>query len=141
MFLPDVDVLLALLFDAHKHHPVARAWFDGVEHSSCVVCRMTQSALLRLSSNPALFGEEALRLSEAWACYDALMDDPRIEYGMEPVGIEHRWRRLTASPSYSPKVWTDAYLVAFAVTGDLQLVTFDTSLGSMARENVSVLSV
>ena len=125
MFLPDVNVLLALAFEAHAHHSVAAEWFGGVD--KCAVCRVTQSAFLRLASNPSLFGEEALSLSESWSCYDSLMQDERFDFALEPLGLEQLWRRLTMIDSYSPKVWTNRYLAAFAITGSLILVSFDTA--------------
>lgn len=136
--LPDVNVLLALAFEAHEHHEAAKAWFSAAE--ACVVCRMTQSAFLRLASNPALFGEEALTLSDAWACWDALMEDERIGYRLEPVGLEHIWRRLTMGDSYSPKVWNDRYLAAFAVADSLTLVTFDKALAAVPDLDVRILT-
>jgi len=30
MLLPDVNVLLALTFDSHIHHPAAKKWFDAL---------------------------------------------------------------------------------------------------------------
>ncbi len=139
MFLPDVNVLLALIFEAHVHHPPAREWFEMVPDNSSMMCRMTQTALLRLASNPVLFGEEALRLSEAWVCYDSLMDDPRFEYALEPLGLDHVWKRLTTTESYSLKVWNDAYLAAFALAGELTLVTFDKSFRSMPDLELQLL--
>lgn len=139
MFLPDVNLLLALMSEAHGHHPSARAWFDMIPDNSSMVCRMTQTALLRLASNPALFGKDALRLSEAWACYDSLMDDPRFEYALEPLGLDHLWRRLTTTRSYSPKVWNDAYLAAFAMAGALTLVTFDKAFRSVPDLEIQLL--
>ena len=130
MFLPDVNVLLALAFEAHAHHVAAAEWFRIVDE--CVVCRMTQSAFLRLASNPALFGEEALTLSDAWSCFDSLMQDERFVFTLEPLGLEQLWRRLTMTNSYSPKVWNDRYLAAFAMTGSLTLVTFDTAFNTIA---------
>ena len=32
MLLPDVNVWLALAFDSHVHHPVAKQWFDGLSN-------------------------------------------------------------------------------------------------------------
>jgi predicted nucleic acid-binding protein len=43
----------------------------------------------------------------------------------EPENTESQWRALTQNQTYSPHVWNDAYLAAFAVAGGLQLVTFD----------------
>ena len=131
VFLPDVNVLLALVFEAHQHHVVARTWIEGVDEAgACRVCRVTQSGLLRLSSNPALFADEALTLSQAWNAYDTLMEDERFSFSPEPLGLEHLWRRFSAAEAYSPKVWTDRYLAAFAVAGDLALVTLDRALGT-----------
>ena len=139
MFLPDVNVLLALVFEAHQHHLAASEWFQNVPDSSSVVCRMTQTALLRLASNPAWFGDDALRLSEAWVCYDSLMDDPRFDFALEPVGLDHLWRRLTTTRSYSLKVWNDAYLAGFAMAGGLTVVTFDRGFGSIPDLDLQLL--
>jgi toxin-antitoxin system PIN domain toxin len=129
MFLPDVNVLLALAFEAHEHHPVAKRWFQTVD--ACATCRMTQSAFLRLATNPALFGSEALTLAEAWSCYDALAEDERFSYALEPLGLEHLWRRLTMAQTYSPKFWNDRYLASFAMAGGMTLVSFDTAFRSI----------
>jgi len=131
MFLPDVNVLLALAFDAHQHHPLAVRWLDSVAEGEA--CRVTQSGFLRLASNPALFGDEALTLSQAWSCYDRLNEDTRFEFTLEPVGLDHYWRRLTLADSYSPKVWTDRYLAAFAIAGGLCMTTFDAAFASLAE--------
>ena len=139
MFLPDVNVLPALAFDAHQHHPFAVRWLDSVGDGEVRLCRVTQSGFLRLASNPALFGDEALTLSEAWSCYDRLTEDTRFEFGLEPVGLEHYWRRMTRADSYSPKVWTDRYLAAFAITGELCVVTFDGAFASLAEIQSVVL--
>lgn len=137
MVLPEVNVLLALAFEAHQHHPVAKRWFAEAEE--CVLCRMTQSAFLRLASNSALFGEEALTLSDAWSCYDALSLDERFTFAPEPLGLEHMWRRLTMISAFSPKVWNDRYLAAFALTSGAQLVTFDRGFAAVAELSVRVL--
>jgi uncharacterized protein len=138
MFLPDVKVLLALAFEAHQYHISAREWFDTAD--SCLLCRMTQSAFLRLATSPAVFGDEALSLSDAWSCYDSLASDERLTFSLEPVGIEHAWRRLTMLCTYSPKVWNDRYLAAFAITGEATLVSFDTAFRSIPRLEALILS-
>jgi uncharacterized protein len=125
MLLPDINVWLALSFEAHYHHATASAWFDKQNDGSCFFCRMTQSGFLRLSTNPAVFKDEAIQLLTAWTCYDALLKDPRIDFTGEPLGLEHIWRKYTLGQSFSHKIWNDAYLAAFALCGDLKLVTFD----------------
>lgn len=103
------------------------------------MCRVVQSGFLRLASNPALFGDEALTLSEAWVCYDRLIEDTRFEFSLEPLGLEHFWRRLTLGSTYSPKVWTDRYLAAFAIAGERRVVTFDGGFVSVPELEAVVL--
>ena len=125
MDLPDINVWLALTFEAHRHHVPARAWFDSLDEGSCAFCRVTQLGFLRLATNPTIFGPETLTLADAWDCYDQYAEDPRIEFVLEPLGLEHLLRRFTSGSEYSPKVWTDAYLAAFSVGGGARLVSFD----------------
>jgi toxin-antitoxin system PIN domain toxin len=126
MFLPDVNLWLALTFDSHIHHPAAKTWFDGLSSDTvCWFCRLTQQGFLRLATNPNVFGNDAMTLPDAWQKYDLFLSDPRVIFAEEPAAIESHWRICTQNRSFSPKVWNDAYLAAFAVAGRLQLVTFD----------------
>ncbi len=127
MFLPDVNVWLALAFDFHFHHAAAKAWYDS-SRESCCFCRWTQQGFLRLATNPAAFGERAVSLKEAWQLYDAMLSDPRVAFAEEPPGLEARWRASTQRRSFSPKVWSDAYLAAFAQAASFDGVTFDKGL-------------
>jgi predicted nucleic acid-binding protein len=46
MFLPDINVWLALAFDRHSHHAAAIAWY-GNSNEPCSFCRWTQQGFLR----------------------------------------------------------------------------------------------
>ena len=137
--LPDVNVWLALAFEVHAHHGTARAWFDSVDVRTALWCRVTQQGFLRLASNPSVFGEEALTLQDAWSCYDALSGDERTGFVAEAAGLERLWREHTSSRTHSPKVWTDAYLVAFASSAGLTMVTFDRAIVSYPRSRPLLL--
>lgn len=139
MLLPDVNVWLALAFEVHYHHVAASAWFDKQDDGSCLFCRVTQSGFLRLSSNPALFQKEALTLSEAWSCYDKLLQDPRVDFIGEPLGMEQVWRKFTMGDSCSPKIWNDLYLAAFALCGKYSLVTFDGGFKKYSEIDLELL--
>lgn len=67
----------------------------------------------------------AVSLQDAWRLYDALVGDPRVTFSEEPVGLEPLWRNYTQGEAFSPKIWNDAYLVAFARAAPYELVTFD----------------
>jgi toxin-antitoxin system PIN domain toxin len=125
MFLLDVNVWLALTFDSHVHHLRAKAWFDSLTTERCYFCRLTQQGFLRLATNPKAFGADAVTMDEAWRLYDVFLSDGRIAYAEESAGLESIWRAYTAGQSFSPKVWSDAYLAAFANSAGWQVVTCD----------------
>ena len=138
--LPDVNIWLALSFSAHPHHLPAVEWFDDVRPASCAFCRMTQQGYLRLSSNPRVFGKDALRLSDAWKAYDVLLCDERVRFANEPAEVEASWRGLTARDEFSAKIWNDAYLAAFSLRGALKLVTFDKGFRQYPGLRLELLS-
>src|SRR5262245_17960427 len=125
MFLPDVNLWLALTFESHFHHLAAKAWFDASSKGPYSFCRMTQQGFLRLATNPKAFAKEAVSLSEAWRLYDSLLSDTRIALAEEPANVEALWRVHTQRRFFSPKAWNDAYLAALAEAAGIQLVTFD----------------
>ena len=90
-----------------------------------VVCRASQLSLLRLLNNPAAMREDVLTVDEAWQIFDDLMRDDRFAFVFEPPRLEAVLRRLMRGAAFSPKLWQDAYLAAFAVAGGLSFVTFD----------------
>jgi len=139
MFLPDVNVWLALTFDSHIHHPAAKNWFDALSGEVCFFCRMTQQGFLRLATNQTVFGVHALTLHQAWQEYDILQSDARVSYVDEPANLEPHWRKWTQNQSFSPHVWNDAYLAAFAESGNLELVTFDKGFAQYTGVSCTLL--
>ena len=49
-------------------------------------------------------------------------------------GIEQEFRSRSRLSSPSPKVWADAYLLAFAAVAGLKFITFDRSLKSRGSD-------
>jgi len=122
--LVDVGVWLAAVWGRHVHNPVAADWF-GREADGIAFCRVTQMGLLRLLSNPAIMGEDAIARSEAWRTYDQLWADERVVWADEPVELDGVWRAISARDDKSHKLWTDDYLAALAQTSDATLITLD----------------
>ena len=140
MFLPDINLWLALAFESHVHHAAAKDWFEGLSGEGCAFCRLTQQGFLRLATNPKAFGTEAVTLAEAWLMYDALLGDPRISFADEPPGVEPLWRGYTQHRSFSPNLWNDAFLAAFARAADFELITFDKGFSRYADLKCTILS-
>src|SRR5258708_20570698 len=116
MLLPDINVWLALTFDSHVHHPAAKAWFDALPNNSvCYFCRLTQQGLLRLATNPRVFGKDALFFPDAWQKYDLFLSDPRVSLAGGPSVTEIHLRAFTQSPSFPPHVCNNPYFSAFAL--------------------------
>jgi predicted nucleic acid-binding protein len=60
--------------------------------------------------------------------------DPRIAFLPEPDHLEKEFRSRSKASSRSPKLWADAYLLAFAAASGLKFVTFDRALQSRGEE-------
>jgi len=129
MHLPDVNFWLALAFPSHVHHAPAKAWMDTVtDKDSCGICRVTQMGFLRLATNPKVLGDHAVSMVDAWRGFDLMLSDDRIVFVGEPTNTETTWRGLTQRQGFSTNVWSDAYLAAFAIAADLEMVTFDRNM-------------
>jgi uncharacterized protein len=127
---PDINVWLALSYDSHIHHSIARDWFDQIKTDSRVCfCRLTQIGLLRLLTTEAVMAaDRVLSQLEAWQIYDSWLEDDRVLYVQEPSIIEPAFRALSQQKRPTPKDWADSYLIAFADTAGFRLVTFDQAL-------------
>ena len=124
MKLLDSNVWIAASWIHHVHHAVARAWIDR-EDDELAWCRITQQAFLRLISNPAVLGDDALTRRQAWVRYDAIAADPRVRFLEEPDGLEPLWLSFSKRDDRSHLLWTDDYLAAFAQAAGATLVTLD----------------
>lgn len=131
---PDANVWLALLWSRHIHSERAQAWFENASDDQCFFCRFTQLTIFRLLTTEKIMGNDTKTMSEAWGLWDKVCRDSRISFLSEPDGLEKEFRSRSRLASSSPKVWADAYLLAFASAGGLKLVTFDRALGPQSGD-------
>jgi uncharacterized protein len=124
----DANVWLALLWGRHIHSDKANRWFENAGEERFLFCRVTQMTVLRLLTTQAVMGKDVKKMHEAWELWDQVCADDRIEFLSEPEAIEREFRSLSSLGSPSPKVWVDAYLLAFASVAGLKLITFDRGL-------------
>jgi toxin-antitoxin system PIN domain toxin len=124
--LCDVNLLLALVTDRHALHQAAVQWAASVPAGEAALCCVTQMGLLRLLNNPAVMGEDVLDSEGCWTVWNRLLEDERFRFvADEPSGLDADFQRYTRGRRFSPRLWTDAYLAAYAHAGQLTLVTFD----------------
>jgi uncharacterized protein len=133
---PDVNVWLALLLENHVHRATARRWLESTESDLIGFLRVTQISVLRLLTTSGAMNGRPLRMPEAWAAYDSLFGDDRVAFVDEPNGIEAAFRNYARKHHASPKLWADAWLLAFAECADGVVVTFDRALAARASHTV-----
>lgn len=131
---PDVNVWLALLMADHVHRHSARVWWESGAAESIAFCRITQVGVLRLLTSVTAMNGKPLSMQQAWRAHNRLFEDDRVELVREPDGMEEQFRKLSSLRSASPKVWTDAYLTAFAARIGATLVTFDRAMGTRVAD-------
>ena len=133
---PDVNVWFALLHEDHVHHATASEWWGSNRSGVIGFFRQTQMSILRLLTTAAAMNGKPLRMPEAWAAYDRLFDDDRVAFLDEPGGIDTVFRKYTHRNHASPKLWADAWLLAFAECAGGAVITFDQALAAQASHTV-----
>lgn len=139
----DANVWIALAFDAHPNHAAAVEAFrlQTPERPACF-CRATEQSFLRLASTPAILrlcNASGLTNLDALAMFEGFMSSAVVEYRNESEGTVALWHRFAARPTASPQIWMDAYLAAFAITGGLKLVTFDSGFSQYEGLDPTIL--
>ncbi len=127
--LLDSNVWVAATFPRHEFYPAAQRFLETVSDASpAVFCRATEQSFLRLATTPSLLAryDQPMRTNrDALAGLKLLLGRPDIDCLDEPPGTVALWHRLAVHGTAAPKVWMDAYLAAFAISGDLEFVTLD----------------
>jgi predicted nucleic acid-binding protein len=128
-FLLDVNVLMALLWENHEHHQVARPWFRQI------------TGLRNVSSNPTRFrphffasrsGIQHVARSGI-QCFETISADARHRFVFDDLSCADRVLRTDLMTGANQV--TDHYLVALARKHGFALATFDESLaGTFSQE-------
>jgi len=134
----DANVWLALIWDRHEHSQIARDWFEREEESRFLFCRFTQVTVLRLLTTASIMGADVRTMKAAWDIWDVIASDDRVGFLLEPDDLELHFREHSRLTTVSPKIWADAYLLAFAQAAGLKLVTLDRPLAKRAVEGVVI---
>ena len=138
--LCDSNVFLALAVGQHVHHSISAHWFEELADSdTALFCRATRISFLCLLTQTIAPGFIPLTNDEAWTALDRMMEDDATDFEAEPAGLDPVWRELSEIGTASPKVWMDAYLAAFTITGGLRLVTFDKDFRKFEARGLDLL--
>jgi toxin-antitoxin system PIN domain toxin len=120
--LLDINVLLALLDQAHVHHRRARTWFTERHHLGWASCPLTQNGFIRIISQPSY--PNSITPAHAVALLNGATADPGHEFWTADVSLLDP---ATVDPTrlLGPRQVTDIYLLALAVHHGGCFATFD----------------
>lgn len=127
--LLDVSVWVAAGVPDHAAHARATRYWNEEADAQLCFCRITCLALLRLLTASAPTGGRPRSVQEAWRAYAGYLALPQVSFAPEPPGCEACLEGWIAAGIITPRLWTDAYLAAFAVAAGFRLVTFDRDFG------------
>jgi toxin-antitoxin system PIN domain toxin len=123
--LPDVNVWLALSDADHKHHAAAKAYWLRLGDIQVAFCRISMLGFLRLSTQPKVLSFQP-SIPEAWNLYRQYLSAAHVVFLNEPPHFEASMEKLTSTPGFVHRLWTDAYLAALAIASGCRLVSFDS---------------
>ena len=133
-YLPDVNVLLALVWPRHAFHVAAHAWFARSGKQAWATNVLTQLGVLRLLTNPAVT-EGVVSAETAWSVLSEATSHPGHEFWpldrATPAGIELMVARVRGH-----RQWTDALLLWHAMKHEAVFVTFDSGVKELVKGNL-----
>ena len=138
----DVNVLIALLDQAHPHHEAAAIWLKGNIRHGWASCPITQNGCVRTLCQPAYPGSRppALVIERL---RDAL-GHPAHAFWPDDASLVDR-NTIDETRVHGARQITDTYLLALALKHGGRLVTFDSGIalpavrGASARHLVNLV--
>lgn len=137
--LLDANVWVVLVTADHVHHERALRYWQEESAEVVAFCRVTALAFLRLVTNAHVMQHAVLTSGEAWALLQEWLRLPEVSFLNEPVGLDEQLGQFSRVMSIPSKLWTDAYLAAFAVAGNHRIVTFDADFQKFPGLNLLLL--
>jgi toxin-antitoxin system PIN domain toxin len=94
IYLPDVNIWIALTSNRHVHHQIVTAWLQTVNQDKLAFCRVSELGFLRLLTNSHVLGKDVLSPAQAWRVYDEWRTDDRVVFLSERADFGEQWRLL-----------------------------------------------
>ena len=133
-YLLDVNVLIALSWPAHQKHEQALAWFGKHSSQGWATCPFTETAFVRILSNPA-FSPDAVTPREATKLLSRNVLHPHHKFWADDIGFVHAVERIAGNLVGHQQV-ADAYLLGLAIHKKGILATMDRSIQALLTPEV-----
>ena len=131
-FLLDANVLIALCWPEHSLHGRAQRWFAGHGHLSWATCPFTQTAFVRILSNPA-FSPHALTARDALGLLLSNLGHPNHQFWAASIPVGDAITRVGARLQGHRQI-IDAYLVGLAAHRKGKFATMDGGVIGLVGE-------
>jgi toxin-antitoxin system PIN domain toxin len=133
--LLDVNLLMALLWENHEHHTLARSWFKGA--AKFATCPVDQLGFARVSSHPLLgYG---LTPELAFGVLRQFIANPRHDFITDDLSCADRVVR-TEFMAGANQI-TDRYLVALSRQHGVGLATLDQPLARSSADEAGLVEL
>lgn len=140
--LLDVNVLIALLDQAHPHHDTALSWLKANIQNGWASCPITQNGCLRVMSQSSYPG--ARPVAQIAGRLQGALNHPAHKFWPDDVSIVDS-AVVDGTRVHGARQITDTYLLALALKNGGRLVTFDSGIalaavkGATARHLVTLV--
>ncbi len=127
--LLDVNALIALGWDAHKHHDTMVDWFKREAKGGWATCALTQAGFVRVLSQPFV-SKLAFSIPEWSQSLAQVLSHPAHRL----LPLDFAFADVTACCTggvVGHRQITDAYLLTAAMRAGMKVLTFDRGLGTL----------
>lgn len=128
-WLPDVNLLIALVSSGHVHHSAAQTWFAASSKQGWCTTPLTELGLLRILCHPSAT-DNPLTWPHALDLLRQLKAHPHWHFVGTGVPVE---LALDAMQVQGHNQINDAYLLGLAVQGRMVLATLDKGFASLLK--------
>jgi toxin-antitoxin system PIN domain toxin len=135
VLLLDVNVLIATAWPTHQAHMRVQQWLVRHAREGWATCPLTESAFVRIISNPA-FSPSALTPADALALLHANLRHPSHCFWEDDIPFVQAVATFTNRLVGHQQV-ADAYLLGLAIHRKGKLVTLDRAILTLLPENSS----
>jgi toxin-antitoxin system PIN domain toxin len=131
VYLPDINLLVALLWTNHEHHEAAATWFRSLQRNRWATCPFTEAGFVRVSSNPRVF-RDAPPPMKAVELLETNLPHRNHVFWEDDVPFAQAIGLLGTGLTGHQQV-TDAYLFGLAIRKGGTLVTFDAGIAALVE--------
>lgn len=133
-YLLDANVLIALAWPEHSEHMRASRWFANHAREDWATCPITQTALVRVLSNPS-FSPRSLTPADAVRVLQRNIELQGHHFWSDSIDLCEAIKLIPVVLSGHQQI-NDAYLVALAIRNRGRLATLDRGIAQLAPAGV-----